>query len=87
MAAQIIKIDGSIVDVEPKNGTDFSLAELKEVVGGYIELTYTKNGRYMVVNEEGKLQRLPYNAVATGMHKYGDTIVGDVLVCETDMIK
>lgn len=45
----------------------------------------------MVVNEEGKLDQLPCNALATGFYwanvGRNDYIVGDVLVCGIDEIK
>lgn len=44
--AKIIYTDGREVDVTPKNGTDFSLEELQEVVGGYIEIIYVKGNDY-----------------------------------------
>lgn len=78
--AQIIKTTGEIIDTEPSNGTDFSLTELQAIVGGFIELVHLPDGRLMVVNEDGKLNGLPFNKKASEL--YPDTIVGDVLVCE-----
>ena len=87
--AMIIKTDGQVISVQPKNGKNFSLKELKEIVGGFIEII-RMNDKYMVVNEEGKLERLPYNAPATGLYwgnvGCNDYIVGDVLVCGIDEI-
>ena len=57
--AQIIYADGRVTPFKPKNGTDFSLEELKEVVGGYIEIFDLHNGQILVVNVEGKLKGLP----------------------------
>ena len=87
--AMIIKTDGQVISVQPKNGKDFTLKELKAIVGGYIEII-RMNDKYMVVNEEGKLERLPYNSTATGFYwanvGRNDYIVGDVLVCGMDEI-
>lgn len=87
--AMIIKTDGQVISVQPKNGKDFSLKELKTIVGGYIEII-RMNDKFMVVNEEGKLEQLPYNALATGLYLANvggnDYIVGDVLVCGIDEI-
>ena len=87
--AMIIKTDGQVISVQPKNGKNFSLKELKEIVGGFIEII-RMNDKYMVVNEEGKLERLPYNSTATGFYWANvggnDYIVGDVLVCGIDEI-
>lgn len=91
--AQIIKWEGTVTDVQPKNGTDFSLGELKEAVNGYIEILRTNDGRLLVCNEDGKLLRLDYNPVATILaHRLGiiapaNYIVGNVLVCNVNEIK
>ena len=84
--ATLIKSDGTIIEVEPKNDTDFNLEELQQYVGGYIELLTLINFRYMVVNEEGKLNGLPLNAKASAIYRF-DTIVGDVLICKVEEIK
>ena len=87
--AMIIKTDGQVISVQPKNGKDFTLQELKAIVGGYIEII-RMNDKFMVVNEEGKLEQLPCNALATGLYWANvggnDYIVGDVLVCGIDEI-
>lgn len=78
------------IDVEPKNGADFSLEELQEFVGGYIEIIDLFDGTLMVINEEGKLKDLPFNIPATLIYskKYGmqDYIVGNALVCDKSQI-
>lgn len=87
----IIKSDNTIVNTQPKNGTDFSLEELQQIVGGYIEIVYLLDDYIMVINEEGKLMNLPMNAQATHIYQNHtgcyDTIVGDVLVCKIDRVK
>lgn len=86
--AQIIKTNGEVVEVEPKNGTDFVYAELTKIVGGYIEIVSVPDGRLMVVNEEGKIQGLAFNKAATDLYNVPtDFIVGDVLVCAPEQIK
>ena len=95
MTAKIIKADGTTIKVEPKNGTDFSLEELNEIVNGYIEIVWFRDGsdQIMVLNEEGKFEGLPYNHQATIIAQQGkaisltDNIVGDVLLCHKDLIK
>ena len=82
--------DGMVKTVKPFNGTDYSLKELKEFVGGYIEIIKLGNNRLMVINEEGKLYNLPLNIKATGiiqLHGRNDVIVGNALVCSIDKIK
>lgn len=95
MKAKIIKADGTTIEVEPKNGTDFSLEEMNEIVNGYIEIVWFHDGsdNIMVLNEEGKIEGLPYNHQATIIAQQGkaisltDNIVGDVLLCHKDQVK
>ncbi len=84
--AKIVKTDGTVTEVRPKNGIDFVLEELQEIVGGYIEIVNIKDG-LMVVNEEGKIKNLPINKLATIIYNRSDIIHGDVLLCDTDQIK
>lgn len=92
--AYIIRTNGEVETVYPENGTDFSLEEMKKVVGGWIETVRLKKKKFMVVNEEGKLMGLDYNASATSLFQSeslypagSDYIVGDVLVCDYNQIK
>lgn len=90
--AKILKSSVEIIEIEPKNGTDFSLEELQGVVGGYIEIVRLGGNQLMVVNEEGKLNRLPFNSLATNALRLvypqsDDIIVGDVLICKLSEIK
>lgn len=75
--------------VYPKNGSDFSLEELRHFVGGPIELV-TLGDCYMVVNEEGKLRGLPFNPSASRLYSLFyddiDCIVGDALLCKIELI-
>lgn len=88
--AKIYKANGEVLDIEPKNGTDFKLEELQAIVEGHIELVYLPNNQLMVVNEEGKLMGLPYNENATEIYQEraykGDFLVGDVLICKNSEI-
>lgn len=87
--ATIYKTDGTIQTVIPIVGPHFSLKEMQAIVGGYIEIINLSDG-YMVINEEGKIYKLPINENATALvHGYGaifsnDYIVGDALVCSTE---
>lgn len=88
---KIYKTDGTITTVEPKNGTDYSLEELQEIVGGYIEVLPLNEDEIMVLNEEGKILGLDLNDNATELISeagmWDDFIVGDVLVCKTDEVR
>lgn len=89
--AKIYKVNGEILDIEPKNGSDFSLEELQGVVRGYIEILPLNNDEIMVMNEEGKCDNLGINLMATSLMLCAgyrhDFIVGDVLVCKSDEVK
>ena len=74
------------VKVEPRNGSDFSLEELHEFIGGWIEIVRLDNEKIMVVDEEGKLKGLPFNVAATLEYndrtgRHDDIILGNALVC------
>lgn len=93
--AQIIKTTGEVIEVAPKNGTDFSLEEMQEIVNHkgnhYIEVIYLQNNKLMIVNEEGKLINAPINRKATDvfMLSFGacDVVCGNVLVCDENQVK
>lgn len=89
MASRIYHVDGGVQTVMPANGVHWSLEELQKMVGGYIELCRTRDGRYMVVNENGKVVQpmLPLNYSATRLYQYGehDPIVGPAVVVDTKL--
>lgn len=92
--AQIFKADGHIVHVKPANGTDFSLEEIQQIVGGYFEPIYLRNGMMLAINEDGKhIEGLLHNDIATELaHEHNakaedDFIVGDALYCRESQIK
>jgi hypothetical protein len=88
----IIKVDGSAELIELDRKPD--LVDLQETVGGYIEIVpmfETFGGRECVCfcNEEGKLDGLPVNIVATQhwVNQTGpidDFLVGNVVICQGD---
>lgn len=93
MEGKIIKTAGQAELVTPRNWTDFQLEELREIVGGHIEIVHLKGGRYMVANEDGLALGLPDNPVAgliallESEYPNNGNIVGNVLICEKSMIK
>lgn len=88
--AKIIKSDGTVMEVEPRNGKNFELQEMQSVVGGHIEVLWLGDN-LMIVNEEGKLNNLPINVKATrllrGTIYQPDIVVGDVLYCLKEQVK
>lgn len=91
--AILFKSDGTVSEVYPANGEDFQLDELKGFVGGWIEIVNITRKVIMVVNEEGKGEKLPLNGMATVIAKAEnaiypwDFIAGDALMCPSDMVK
>lgn len=54
--ATLIKSDGQTLRVKPKNGKNFRLAELRELLNCYfVELVHLADGRIMIIDEKGKL--------------------------------
>ncbi len=89
--AEIIKTDGTRMDAVPENGTDFSLEEMQKIVGGLVEIIDLDENKCIVLNEEGKIDDLPFNEEATKIfHSYfktDDYIIGDVLICDNEQIR
>ena len=87
--ATLIKTDGTIKQVKPANGRYFTLEEKQRFVGGLIEFIPTREGNWLTINEEGKLNGLPINRTATLMYAhsivwkenehpaFNDIVVGD----------
>jgi uncharacterized protein DUF3846 len=86
MSTSLYRTDGSIVPISP-SGVRWTLEELQGLVGGYIETVSTIDGRIMIVNEEGKIQKpmLPLNIEATRIYRHGrvDPIVGPAVVVDS----
>lgn len=70
--AKLFHPDGRIELVRPANGKSFEYEELTKAVGGYIEILNCPGSgdAIMVINEEGKLNGLPYNELATKVWLY-----------------
>jgi hypothetical protein len=85
--ATLLRADGSTEALQPPNGVHWGLEELQTLVGGYIEVARTTDGKYLVLDEEGKLKRKPLNVAASRMYQHGrrDVIVGDAVLIDTLM--
>ena len=91
-ATRIIRANGQVEIVAPKNGVDFKLDEMQAIVGGYIQVVPLKYNMQIVCDEEGKLKGYPVNRLATDVWedtfgKGTDIIVGDVLICSQTQIR
>ena len=82
----LILSDGTTMTMEFSE-PHVTLSEMQACVGGYIELIYLKDGVILVVNEEGKLNNLKPNIIATELAGISDDhIVGDVLLISSKFI-
>ncbi len=88
---KIYKTNGEVIEVKPKNSTDFIFGELSEIVGGNIGVIQLSDRRVMIFNEQSKMRDLPFNELATMLSqdsiRTGDYIAGDVLVCDKNQVK
>lgn len=84
-------ISFTVCDVEPANGTDFSLEELQQYVGGLIEIVEMPTpGKIMVVNEEFLFNGSNPNPIATAMiARPGEPamICGSVVICDDEQVR
>jgi hypothetical protein len=80
---QLLKTDGTTQEYD-----DNTLEGMQAAVGGYIQIVNTKDGKLMVMNEEGKLEGLEFNETATEMVELfpGDYVAGNVLIAEQNEI-
>ena len=90
-SAKIIYTDKEAEDYTPKNGKTFTLTEMQEIIGGYVEPIRLNDGRMIIVDEDGKSKGKAVNIPATNIlrrdHYTTDYIVGTAIVCDADMIE
>lgn len=92
MNAYVLTTAGERKGISPANGTDFSLKECQNAVSGRIEVVDLRDGRIMIINEEGKFMctlniQATVIALENGAIYNGDYICGDVIICDSDMLK
>ncbi len=88
MFAYIMKADGEVGEIQPKDKKKFTLDELQTLVGGLIEFTPQPiKGEDMVllVNEEGLLKGLEVNMEASNIA--GRLVVGDAVYCNQELVE
>jgi hypothetical protein len=90
--ARIIYTNGEEKEIVPKDGKYFTLTELQVIVEGYIETVEINNTDIMIINEDGKINHLPYNKIATQIFqkKYPDNedhIVGNAIICDKSQVQ
>lgn len=81
--------DGVMRPISPMNGRTYTLQEMQQYVGGYIE-TVVVGKKVMVMDEEGKLKNKLPNHIATGMlirAGHNDWVAGDVMLIDRNRIE
>ena len=83
--ARFIKTDGTVQEAHPTNGVEFSLDEMRNFVGGYLEAIKLTSQEVLYCNEDFVGLQLPINSVATEvLHQHRPDIpyplCGDVLI-------
>ena len=89
--ALLVKISGEKSIVYPKKKSGFEYEELRDFIGGIIQIVPLGKGRELVCHDEGKLIGLSKNIAATEIWKnaypiseYPDNndelVVGDILI-------
>ena len=94
MKAKLLKVSGEVMEIEPKNGTDFKLDELyKHLQCRLVQIIHLNKGDIMVVDEEGKwASNNVINVNATKLAQenraivFWDYVVGNAIVCNKKMI-
>lgn len=88
---RLFKNNGQVIEVKPKNNKYYTLKELQEMIGGYIEHIHLTNKYSAIVDEEGRLKNLSTNVKASNefynLMGFKYSICGNVLICETKRIK
>ena len=96
MKAKLLKASGEVMEIEPKNGTDFKLDELyKHLNCSLVEVINLNQNDIMVVDDEGKLKsNNVVNVNATMLFQesqeittFWEYIAGDAIVCNRKMVK
>ena len=95
MKAKLLKASGEVVEIKPKNGTDFKLDELyKHLNCSLVEVISLNQDDIMVVDDEGKLTSnnvVNVNATMLAQENraivFWDYVVGDAIVCNKKMIR
>ena len=84
---------GPYIEYEPENGTNFTLKELyKKLDCKLIEVVRLKDDWIMIIDEEGKINEKKINDIGTSYFRktnpyVQDFIVGDVILCPSNLLK
>lgn len=95
MKARLLKASGEVMEIEPKNGTNFTLDELyKHLSRSLFKVINLNQDDIMVVDEEGKWESnnvINVNATVLAQENQAitswDYIAGNAIVCNRKMIR
>lgn len=85
-----VKNTGTMQEIKPMNGSDYSLRELQHYVGGYIEKVHLGVDKLLIIDEEGKIKNKLPNRIATGWLIAGgihDWVAGDAVLIDEKNLK
>ncbi len=84
--ATLYKTTGEKVYITPKNKKKFTLRELQNYVGGFVEQIPIGMGHVLYVNEDGRLLELQHNRKASELaSQFGyPPIVGNAVYCKAE---
>lgn len=88
MIAQLIRPNGLVTDVMPRNGADFKLDELCKLVEcEYIDIVGLPDDLIMIVDDDGRSKNLPVNKIATRLYSKDRISIAEILaLLETQLI-
>lgn len=88
----ILETDGSKREVQPSNGSAFTMEEVYKLIGAEtIEARYCSEDMMILMDEDGKRKGQPINYQATllleSILSKHDFVVGPVLYCSKELFK
>lgn len=85
---QVVKTDGTVIDIEPQNGQSYSSEEIHEYIGGYFqEVPLPRDKDYigfhvMLCDEDGIRKNLEMNMYASIIAH--QPILGDIMTVRVE---
>lgn len=84
--ATLYKVSGEVITVSPANGYRFTLEELQDYIGGYINII-RYSGICIVCDEDGYPRQLEVNkAFRLAYPLFVQTLVGPVMACAKEEV-
>jgi hypothetical protein len=86
--ATLYRTDGTTAELKPGNGVTWTLEEWYKLLStDTVDIVSTVDGRYLVIDDYGKLRKRELNIPATRLYIHGrsDWVAGDALVVDTKL--